>query len=160
MPNFRYCILGMDDTEKITYVNKIRNFNVSSNVFSILSEKDITNYSEEKPNLEIYYRNDCSLHYNHNLVLEFQVKYYSGMILKNKDENFDSQKNLQADLEKTDFLIIIVNGDYFVQDDKEAIIKLLKRKCVRFLNPFIAYCSEQQENIWHRKQHKCLKNMT
>lgn len=143
MSCFKYCILGMENAGKTEYIQKIGNLDIGSRGFKITVDKnEIPN--SEKTDPTAYFENNYSLYSYDKQIFQFSWNDYSGNILKNREEYMQSYEKLQNDLVESDFLIIMINGDYFIQDSKEAITKELKRKYARFINPCISYSAEQR----------------
>ena len=143
MSCFKYCILGMENAGKTEYIQKIGNLDIGSKGFKITVDKnEIPN--SEKTDPTAYFENNYSLYSYDKQIFQFSWNDYSGNILKNREEYMQSYEKLQNDLVESDFLIIMINGDYFIQDSKEAITKELKRKYARFINPCISYSAEQR----------------
>ena len=141
MSCFKYCILGMENAGKTEYIQKIGNLDIGSRGFKITVDKnEIPN--SEKTDPTAYFENNYSLYSYDKQIFQFSWNDYSGNILKNREEYMQSYEKLQNDLVESDFLIIMINGDYFIQDSKEAITKELKRKYARFINPCISYSAE------------------
>jgi len=133
----KFSVLGIENSGKTTYISKIKKFNLNSNVFSI-TESSNNSYDTAKTPIGYYYSNQFALNYKNECLVNFQINDYFGELLKLKETQQESFTKLENDLYSSDFIMIFIDGNFFCDDDKNVILKNLKRKCARIINPYIS----------------------
>lgn len=146
MQNFNCCILGTENSGKSSYIKQFCT-NINENKFSpfmiVCNNLNIVN---GEANSDVYSRNSFTVSFNKEEVLSFSINDYAGKILQSRDEQLKSYDELISDVHNADFLILMIDGGFFSEENREKVIKNIKRKCARFYTPLVSHCSQYHEN--------------
>lgn len=139
--SYNICILGIEGLGKTSYIKTAFSHLLNKSDFSI-------RHYNNKPikNSHAYYHHTCSLYHKEEFVLILTANDYSGSCITNRDDSSVEYTNLKNDLKQADFLLIMIDGKFFSDNSKTSILKNIKRKCVRFINPLLAYCADEHSN--------------
>lgn len=146
MQNFNCCILGTENSGKSSYIKQFCT-NINENKFSpfmiVCNNLNIVN---GEANSDVYSRNSFTVSFNKEEVLSFSINDYAGKILQSRDEQLKSYDELISDVHNADFLILMIDGGFFSEENKEKVVKNIKRKCARFYTPLVSQCSQYHGN--------------
>lgn len=141
----KFSVLGIENSGKTTYISKIKGFDLHSNRLSIIEADNSCDTGQTS--IEDYYRYQFNLNYNSECLIKFQLNDYCGKLLKLKEANSVQFEKLLDDTYLADFIIIFIDGAFFSDRDKDAVLKNVKRKCARIINPYISTYSEKNNGF-------------
>ncbi|MBQ8010852.1 MAG: hypothetical protein IJ265_04800 [Oscillospiraceae bacterium] len=143
----KFAVLGTEGAGKSVLISRF--FHQLPQITKLTTK--VQNYNllvsaENNHSDDMFRQHTIEICHGSNTMINLEISDYSGKMLCNATGDCPNYQKLCSSIYSADVLYVLVDGSLFLVDSTEKRIKNLKRKCARFITPFLSGYAEKNDN--------------